>query len=716
MLQPLFRLLVVLVLLWGLAPTAVVAQPAAPSSSASTEELASMVATLRDPAAREQLIRQLELLIELRRTEDQVPARGFLSQALQEVGSRAASLGDRLSDIGSSFARTGSFLPWLERQIAEPDRRALWGRILVQLAVVFLAPALLWWGARRLMVWPIRRLDRWYDARWWWRLPVWTLRTLLELVPIAVFMGGAYAALVLLKPDQVTRAIVITLVGGTVLAWSILVLVRSIVDPLSTRGRLVPLSDSLAAYLYVWARRLVAVSVYSFFVIEVLAVLGLPAPGVDALRKLTGLIVAGLLVVLVLQNRQGVKSWIGGALGEGVVVSFRQRLAEVWHILAILYLLGAYTIWLLEIADGFRFVATATVRTFVIAIAAWGLMTGLDRAVGLLFRVSRDLQDRYPLLEHSANRYLSILQRALRIIIAVVALLLILDSWHVRLLSLLATGRGADVVSRGFSIVLIIVLATLAWELGSAALDRLLARSPGGASASGSRLRTIHPLARNALFVVVLLVSAIAILSELGVNVAPLLAGAGVVGLAIGFGAQTLVKDVITGAFIVFENSIGLGDVVTVAGRTGTIEAISIRTIRVRDAQGTIHTIPFSAVDTVTNQTRDFSNVVVEVSVAHRENVDRVFDILRSIGEAMRSAPDFAVDMLEPLEVLGIDRITDTAVVLQVKLKTAPGRQWVVRREFVLRMKRAFDAEGIAVPMPQSVVYYRGSEGLPSPP
>ena len=679
------------------------AQPAVPAA-ASTDDMTTLLATLRDPVAREQLARQLELLIELRNKAAPEPARGFLSEALQDVGTRVATLGDQLASVGDGFSRISAFLPWLERQLTESDRRELWARIFGQLAIVLSVPTALWWAARRLMQWPIRRLDRWHDSSWWWRLPVRLLRTVLELVPVGVFMASAYGALAFLRPDPVTRAIVIALVSGTVLAWSALILMRAIVDPLSARGRLLPLSDPAAAYIYVWSRRLIVVCVYGFFVIEALAAVGLPPAGIDALRKLTGLIVAGLLLVLVLQNRQPVRVWIGGGESSGLLGSLRLRLAEVWHVLAVVYLFSAYLIWLLEIADGFRFVLTATVRTIGIALAAWVLVFALERAVRADFRISRDLQDRYPMLEASANRYLSILQRALQVVILLVALLLILDSWHVRLLALLASGQGADIASRVFSIALVIVLAIVAWELGGAALDRLLARTPDGVTAS-TRMRTLHPLARNALFVVILLVSAVAILSELGVNVAPLLAGAGVVGLAIGFGAQTLVKDVITGAFIVFENSIGVGDVVGVSGRTGTVEAITIRTIRLRDAQGTIHTIPFSAVDTVTNLTRDFSNVVVDVAVSHREDVDAVFALLSEIATAMRQEPIYASDILEPLEVLGIDRFTETGVVLQVKMKAAPGKQWSVRREFLLRMKRAFDAKGIAGPSPQTTVY-----------
>jgi small-conductance mechanosensitive channel len=206
------------------------------------------------------------------------------------------------------------------------------------------------------------------------------------------------------------------------------------------------------------------------------------------------------------------------------------------------------------------------------------------------------------------------------------------------------------------------------------------------------------------------------VLAELGVNITPLLAGAGVVGLAVGFGAQKLVQDVITGWFILMEDTIAVGDVAEVAGHAGLVERISIRTIRLRDLSGVVHTIPFSAVDSVKNFTKDFSYYLFEVGVAYREDTDEVVEVLREIDAEMREDPELGPDILEPLEVMGVDRFEDSAVIVRVRTKTKPLRQWAVGREFNRRMKKAFDARGIEIPFPHQTVYFGVDKEGKAPP
>jgi small conductance mechanosensitive channel len=194
------------------------------------------------------------------------------------------------------------------------------------------------------------------------------------------------------------------------------------------------------------------------------------------------------------------------------------------------------------------------------------------------------------------------------------------------------------------------------------------------------------------------LIALFLILAELGVNIAPLLAGAGVIGLAIGFGSQRLVQDIITGMFVLFSDTLRVGDVVEVAGRSGVVEAVAVRTIVLRDYGGNVHTIPYSAINTVTNLTKDFSYAVFEVGVSYRASVDEVIQVLHDLGAEMRQDPHFRRLILAPLEVAGVDRFTDTAVVIKARFKTRPLRQWDVAREFNRRIKNRFDELGIGFP------------------
>ena len=188
------------------------------------------------------------------------------------------------------------------------------------------------------------------------------------------------------------------------------------------------------------------------------------------------------------------------------------------------------------------------------------------------------------------------------------------------------------------------------------------------------------------------------------------------VGLAVGFGSQKLVQDLITGAFILFEDTIGVGDVVQIGENAGTVEAISIRTIRLRDIRGSVHTIPFSAVGTVINQTRDYAYYVLDVAVAYREDADQVIAQLRDLGVELMADPLLGQLLLEPIEIMGLDRFADSAVIIKARLKTAPGKQWLVGREFNRRMKIRFDQLGVEMPFPPTTLSFGENRHGHAPP
>jgi moderate conductance mechanosensitive channel len=195
-------------------------------------------------------------------------------------------------------------------------------------------------------------------------------------------------------------------------------------------------------------------------------------------------------------------------------------------------------------------------------------------------------------------------------------------------------------------------------------------------------------------------------LEELGLDIAPLLAGAGVAGLAVGFGAQNLVRDVISGLFILLENQLRLRDIAVINGTAGMVEEINLRTLVLRSADGAVHVFPNGAITTLTNLTFEYSFYVLETGIAYKEDTDRVVALLRDVAEGLRKDQTFGPDILEPLEVLGVDRFAESSVVIRSRLKTQPGRQWVTGRELNRRVKQRFDAEGIEIPFPHQSVYF----------
>jgi small conductance mechanosensitive channel len=255
------------------------------------------------------------------------------------------------------------------------------------------------------------------------------------------------------------------------------------------------------------------------------------------------------------------------------------------------------------------------------------------------------------------------------------------------------------------------------WESISLAIERSVAdRDVEGNPRLSSRTRTLLNIIRHVVLVFLGLMALFVILAELGVNIAPLLAGAGVIGLAIGFGSQKLVQDIITGMFVLFSDTMRVGDVVQVSGRSGVVEAVTLRTVVLRDYGGNVHTIPYSAIDTVTNLTKDFSYAVFDIGVGYRENVDEVMQVLHDLGAEMRQDPYFRRLILEPLEVAGVDRFADSAVVIKARFKTRPLRQWDVAREFNRRIKNRFDELGIEIPFPHQTVYFGADKEGRAPP
>jgi small conductance mechanosensitive channel len=256
-------------------------------------------------------------------------------------------------------------------------------------------------------------------------------------------------------------------------------------------------------------------------------------------------------------------------------------------------------------------------------------------------------------------------------------------------------------VSSLFSIALTITLALVIWEGINAAIQRHLERlSRDAKAAQSARVRTLLPMLRTALLAVILIFVVLSVLTEIGVNVAPLIAGAGVVGIAVGFGSQRLVQDVITGIFLLFEDAVAVGDVVQLGGLNGVVEHLSIRSIKLRAVDGSLHIIPFSAVTSVTNQTRDFAFAVIDVNVDYREDTDKVSETLRQIASEMREDPRWRPVIRDDLDVMGVERLADSGVVIRVRLKTEASQRWAVARELNRRIKRRFDELGIEIPYP----------------
>ncbi len=230
------------------------------------------------------------------------------------------------------------------------------------------------------------------------------------------------------------------------------------------------------------------------------------------------------------------------------------------------------------------------------------------------------------------------------------------------------------------------------------------------------RLETLGRVLRYVVAVAITLVTGMLVLTELGISIAPILASAGVIGIAIGFGAQSLIRDFFTGLFLLVENQIHQGDVVEVAGKGGLVEELTLRYIRLRDYEGNVHFIPNGAVTTVTNRSRGFAFAVMDIGVAYREDIEAVFDVMRAVAARMRADEVLGPLILEEIEIAGVDQWADSAVVIRARFKVQPLQQWTVKRAFLLRLKKEFDRLGIEIPFPHLTVYPGRAKDGSAPP
>jgi small-conductance mechanosensitive channel len=270
----------------------------------------------------------------------------------------------------------------------------------------------------------------------------------------------------------------------------------------------------------------------------------------------------------------------------------------------------------------------------------------------------------------------------------------------------------------GLRILVIIIITLIGLRLSRVVANRLFAviRMTKPDEPWRKRIDTLASLIRNLLNVGILGVALVMLLDQLGIAIGPVLAAAGIVGVAVGFGSQQLVQDIISGFFILIDDQIRVGDVVNVAGKGGLVEAVTIRTTVLRDLSGNVHYVRNGHIDVVTNMTKIYSQYVFEIGVAYREDVDEVFEVIRKVDEELRKDPAFADNILEPIELLGLDQFADSAIIIKARTKTKPSRQWGVAREFNRRLKKAFDERNIEIPFPHVTLYMGEDKKGEAPP
>jgi small-conductance mechanosensitive channel len=725
-----------LLLLWLLAAAlcgaAAAKDTAAPSATAAANpggltasEAQRALDVLQDPEKRAQLIETLQAIARAvppgseKSAASATPAVALAPDSLgAQVLSGLASWPERLAGEAALAAQMATDFPllwrWARRLVADPAERldvlnALW-----QLVLVMVGALAIEWLARVGLARPIAALaayapngarggsgarepaarhanGAWYLLR---RLPFALARLALDLIPVGVFwgMGSLFAGI---APAPLPRFAILIAVNAYAVSRIIMVVGGMLVSPAVGRLRLLEIGDDEALYLILWLRRITTVAVVGAAVASMALLFGLNPSAYDTLIRIVALIVAVLLGILVLRGRHRVALRLRAQPARVGIAPWRDRLAGVWHYLALILIVAGWILWAAGIHNGLgglRLLAgtvAIAVAARLVAIVVFGM---LDRAAHL----SPELIQRLPGAAARAARYHAPTRFVMRIAIGIATAVLLLQFWGANAFMWFEGDRlGGRLVSALVTIAVAALAAIIVWEGANAGLERRLSRlSKAGSAAHSARLRTLLPMLRAALLSVILAVVGLTALSQIGVNIGPLLAGAGVVGIAVGFGAQKLVQDVITGMFVLFENAIQIGDWVTVAGLSGNVERLSVRNIWLRSNDGAVHIIPFSAVTSITNTNRGLGNAAVSVTVAFAEDSDRVTEALMGIGAEMRADPDFAPLMLGDL-TLWVEAVKAAGVTHAGVIACSDAGRWPVQHEFNRRLQKRFQELGI---------------------
>jgi moderate conductance mechanosensitive channel len=537
------------------------------------------------------------------------------------------------------------------------------------------------------------------------RAPYALARLVLEIAPIVVF---AIAGNLLLATqvgegvDANARLAILSLIKAYIICRTIMSLTRAFACDKAPATSLFILPRDAAAYLETWMRRIVGLTIFGVAFAHVGLALGMHPLAYEALVKFVVLISHLLLVVVTLQCRQTVAALIRAPEGRtGFVSRLRNHVAAVWHYFAIFANLALWTIWALHIQNGYDVVAyyafTAIVTLALARAATIAALGGMDR----LTHVATP-RENFREIETRANRYYPAVRSLVSAVITFIALMVVFQLWGFDAFAWFRSGQiGATLVSAVLTISVAVIIALAIWESCDAAIERHLASlSRSGRYARAARLTTLLPTLRTVLALSILIVVGMTALSEIGVNIAPLLAGAGIVGIAVGFGSQKLVQDVITGLFLLLENAMQVGDFVTVAGLSGTVEYLSIRTIRLRASDGSVHVIPFSSVTTVTNANRGVGNAAVSVNLAFDEDTDKASHMLVEIAAEMRKDKKFGPMMRGDLALWGVDKVDGSMTTIVGQIECTDSGRWPVQREFNRRMKIRFQEKGVAIAYP----------------
>jgi small-conductance mechanosensitive channel len=694
------------------------AKPAQPSHRAepiSPEEVDNHLAAMSDEQVRQAYAQKLKQDLE--------------KQSASNQDSEEASTGNWVLDTYFKAARTAS--AGLKRAggllSAEQRRDIQWGNAVAKLSAGNGAPYLLGTLAGLALIIFLGLLMRWLFLRntsdirknlmkavhlgkleFLGRV---LSRALLDAIGIGVYIVTTFILFILIYQEGKPSYTIVS--AFLIVSCYIMVFdfgARLIFAPKAPPLRLFPMEDRDASFMYNWIFRMLLIAGFFAGASRIFRIFSVSGQLYLVVYSVSGAVVILALVVMIWQSRKrvGQAIWtenVDTGTGSG---SLRAAFAGNWHYFAILYVLVAGGIWVTKVLNE-EFV---TVQNLILSIFLIPIVIGVDQWVQRLLKMasgeSRETIDLsgdappeseerlQPAVKMDITHYVPLIRRFFRFFLVAFLFFAALRLWGIDL------SIGRVFTRSALTILAILLLSFITWQLIKARIDKKLQEEmpdedqdaeEGGAG--GSRIGTLLVLLRKFLMAVMFVMAALITLASLGVNIGPLIAGAGVVGLAIGFGAQTLVKDIIAGVFFLIDDAFRVGDFIEVGGTKGSVEHISLRSLRLRNPRGPVHTIPFGSMGTVTNNSRDYIITKLDFRVRYDTDVEKVRKIIKRINAAIEQDPEMGPNLLDKIKSQGVRELDDSAMIMRLKFKTIPGEQFVIRREVYRMIQEYFREFGI---------------------
>jgi small-conductance mechanosensitive channel len=689
-------------------------------------EVRELVSRLSDREVRELLIGQLDKVAsdETANADEAASFVESMDEKFEVVSRRYFSMRDAVSSL--SVLATILF----DRLTEHRDAGHLWTIVFLTI-VIFAGGAAGEWAFRRLFTRVAEPPMEGAPQSVIDKLCILLLRLLIDVLAIAVFGLVTVALFFAFYMDhEPTRKAIAAIFWTVIVVRLTAAMMRFALAPKQPWLRIPPLDDATAARVcsrFVLVIGFFAATVNLYRVYDAFGM----SPGLLMLYGLAaGFVFLFLIVFLVWQGRENLSRLIreGGGSGGQPPSRVRELMASNAHTLLISFIA---LLWLMSIGRRLLTGEGAAVP-IITSLAVIGILPVIDWILATtlthLLRVSKAPVFETAPAEASANpdaiaeseeeahrafeketrefdkrlEYRDVLVRNIRLILAVFCVVIVAGVWEISIQGMAAKGMGQDLAGGLFDIVVTLVLASAVWGIIKTAIRHAVPEEAEGAPGEGemggqgkTRLETLIPLLGNFALIAVAVIVTLIVLSELGVNIGPLIAGAGVIGLAVGFGAQTLVKDIISGFFFLLDDAFRVGEYIDVGDVRGTVEHISIRSFRLRHHRGLLHTIPFGEIAHLTNYSRDWAIMKLEIRVPFDADTEKVRKIIKKVGQDLLKDPEHGPNFLQPVKSQGVHRMDDSALIIRVKFMARPGEQFVLRRVVFRAIQEAFAANGI---------------------